>query len=114
MSSEALFERDILYPTGNINEPGSIHIQVLSPNKNARIPVVIESKTSHSPLVYLDSIVRIIQTDIFDRIFVDIRKNVILYLKVGKDLMKESGGKPYVMVIYNGTSFESSGADSAE
>lgn len=114
MSNAALFERDILYPTGNINEPGSIHIQVLSPNKNARIPVVIESKSSHSAYKYLDSIVRIIQSDIFDRIFVDIRKNVILYFKVEKELMNESYGKPYIKVFHNGTSFESTGADSAE
>lgn len=114
MSSGALFERDILYPTGNINEPGSIHIQVLNPNKNARIPVVIESKTSHSPHEYLDSIVRIIQTDIFDRIFVDIRKNVILYFKVGKEQLKENNGKPFIKVVHNGTAFESLSADSAE
>ena len=114
MKNEALFERDMLYPTGNINEPGSIHIQVLSPNQNARIPVVIESKTTHSPLEYLDSIIRIMQTDIFDRIFVDIRKNVILYFKVGKELKDKSNSKPYLKVIHNGTAFESSGADKVE
>lgn len=114
MSSEILFERDILYPTGNINEPGSIHIQVLNPNKNARIPVVIESKTNHCPYEYLDSIARIIQTDIFDRIFVDIRKNVILYFKLGTEHMKENGGKQYIKVSHNGTAFESTGTDYAE
>ena len=114
MSSGALFERDILYPTGNINEPGSIHIQVLNPNHKAKIPVVIESKTSHSPYEYLDSIVRIIQSDVFDRILVDVRKNVIFYFKVGKESIKESSGKPYIKVIHNGTAFESSGADLAE
>ncbi|NJD04689.1 MAG: hypothetical protein FIA99_19290 [Ruminiclostridium sp.] len=114
MSGEVLFERDILFPTGNINEPGSIHIRVLSPNQNARIPLVIESKTSHLPYDYLDSIIRILQTDIFDRILVDIKKNVILYFKVGKELINKSNGKPYIKVIHNGTAFESTGADSPE
>lgn len=114
MNNDALFERDMLYPTANINEPGSIHIQIMSPNKNARIPVVVESKTRHSPLEYLDSIIRIMQTDIFDRIFVDIRKNVILYFKVGTELMGESNGKPYIKLIHNGSAFERSGADTVE
>ncbi len=114
MSSEALFERDILYPTGNINEPGSIHIEVLNPNKNARIPVVIQSKTSHSPYEYLDAIVRILQSDIFDRIFVDIKKNVILYFEVDKEHRGESGKKPYIKVIHNGTAFESASTDTVE
>lgn len=114
MISEVLFERDILYPTGNINEPGSIHIQMLNPNKDLKIPVVIESKTSHWPVLYLDSIERIIQSDIFDRIFVDIRKNVVLYFKAGQEFKDQSCGREYVKVQHNGTTFESSVTDIVE
>ncbi len=114
MSYDVLFERDILYPTGSISEPGSVHIQVLSPNNIARIPVIIESKTGHSPLKYLDTLVRIMQTDIFDRIFVDINKNVLLYIKAGSQLAAESGGKPYIKVINSGSGYEFAGAEAAE
>lgn len=114
MSKDVLFERDMLYPTGNINEPGSIHIQVLSPNKIAKIPVVIECKTNHSPLKFLDTIIRIMQTDIFDRIFVDMSKNTTLYIKAGNELLAESGGKPYIKVSHGDAGFEFTGAEAAE
>lgn len=81
MQSEILFERDILYPTDNNNDPGSIHIQVYSPDDNVKIPVVIECKTNHSPIRYIDTILRIMQSDIFDRIVIDIRKNINLFIK---------------------------------
>jgi len=81
MSKEVLFEKDMLYPTDNNLEPGCIHIQVLSPDNNAKIPVVIEDKSGHSPIKYIDSIARLMQTDIFDRILVDINKHVDIYIK---------------------------------
>jgi hypothetical protein len=114
MNTEVLFERDMLYPTGNLNEPGSVHVQIFNPNKRARIPVLIESKTNHLPLTYIDSIARIMQSDIFDRIFVDIKKNVDLYIKIEAELSKEYDGKSFIKVVYNGNKVEYEGASEVE
>ncbi len=80
MSAEALFEKDMLYPTDNSIEPGCIHIRIMGPDSRSRLPVLILAKSGHSPVKYIDSIIRLMQTDIFDRIFVDIKKNVDIYI----------------------------------
>lgn len=114
MNTEVLFERDMLYPTTSLNEPGSVHVKVFNPNNNARIPVLIESKTNHSPVTDLDSILRIMQTDIFDRIFIDVRKNLVLYIKAKPEVLKEFGGKAYILVMFNGDKPVLSGIDSMD
>jgi hypothetical protein len=114
MNSEFLFERDMLYPTDNYNEPGSVHIKVSSPNKNIRIPVIIESKTAHSPVRHLDSILRIMQSDIFDRIFIDIKKSVDLFIKTTPELADEYGKKAYIHVAFDGERPVFTGADAID
>ena len=92
MDCGILLERDILYPTDIKNEPGSIHLQVLSPDKNSKVPVVIEPKSEHSPLKYIDAIIRIIQSDIFDRVFIDIKKDVDIYVRATAGTAGEFAG----------------------
>ena len=111
MSSDILFERDFLYPTDNCNDPGSIHVQLFGPDQNIKIPVVIEAKTSHFPLKYIDSIVRIMQSDIFDRIFIDVRKNVDIYIKTNAETAVEYGGHSYVKLSFCGDGIQSEGVD---
>ncbi len=94
MNSDVLFEKDMLYPTENSIEPGCIHIQVLSPDNKNKLPVLIEDKSNHSPMKYIDSIIRLMQTDIFDRILVDIKKNVDIYIKSTENA-SESGKTSY-------------------
>lgn len=101
MNSDVLFERDMLFPTDNPLEPGSVHIKVYGPNKNVKIPVVIESKTSHSPLKYIDVIVRIIQADIFDRLTIDVKKNVDIYIRADSELSAKYDNHKYVRVDYS-------------
>lgn len=98
MNSEVLFEKDMLYPTDSSIEPGSIHIRVLSPDNRSRIPVLIQAKSSHPPMKYIDSIIRLMQTDIFDRIFVDIKKNVEIY--VLPDQNSEDRGRNTCVRVY--------------
>ncbi|NLO93551.1 MAG: hypothetical protein GX389_04765 [Clostridiaceae bacterium] len=76
---KAMFEKDILYPTENHLEPGSVHIKVCSPGNTGEIPVVIKGKTTHNPTDYLLEIVEILQTDVFDRIRINIKENGVLY-----------------------------------
>lgn len=111
MSSDILIERDILYPTDSSIEPGSIHIQVFSPDKNAKIPLEIESKTRHFPLKYIDTIMRIIQSDIFDRIFIDMRKNVDIYIKTNAETATEYGNHSHIKLSFFGDRVESEGVD---
>lgn len=77
----AMFERDLLYPTNSQFEPGSVHVIVYQPDSSGGIPVVIEAKTSHNPLDFIPDIIGILQADLFDRIRINIRKTGILYVK---------------------------------
>lgn len=111
MNSDILFERDILYPTDSSIEPGSINIKVYSPDNNAKIPIVIESKTRHSPLKYMDTIMRIMQSDIFDRIFIDIRKNVDIYIKANDEIAAQYGNHSHVKLRFSGEHVEIEGVN---
>ena len=114
MNKNAMFEKDLLYPTANISEPGSIHVEILNPNKNGRMPVVIESKTSHSPVEYITSIMQIIQGDIFDRIHVDVKANVQMYLKLDDEIKSQYGDKKYLMVVFDGERIDFKAIDDIE
>lgn len=79
MLKKAMFERDILYPTEKPFEPGSVHVTVYPPENTGGIPVVITAKTAHNSLEYISEILGILQTDVFDRIRIDIKVSGILY-----------------------------------
>ena len=111
MDCGILLERDILYPTDIKNEPGSIHLQVLSPDKNSKVPVVIEPKSEHSPLKYIDAIIRIIQSDIFDRVFIDIKKDVDIYVRATADTAGEFAGYTHMKVYFSGGRFINEGVN---
>lgn len=83
--NQAMFERDLLYSTASQYDPGSVHITVFQPEKAGNLPILIEAKTDHNPLDYVSEIVDQIQTDIFDRIRIDIRKSGILYFRVDQN-----------------------------
>lgn len=106
-----MYERDLLYPTENVNEPGCIHVEVLNPNTRGKMPVVIESKTSQSPVKYIDAIIRIMQSDIFDRILVNVKNTIDLYIISNESLSSISGGKKYLLVSFNADKAEFTGVD---
>lgn len=111
MDKGILIERDILYPTDSVVEPGCVHVQVFEPDKNNKIPVVIEEKTAHSPLKYIATIAKIIQNDIFDRIFIDIKKNSDIYIKANEELAKEFGNYNYIKVTFADDGVSAEGFD---
>jgi len=95
---QPMFERDILYPTGNLTEPGSIHVAVLKPDNEGMLPVIITSKSDHDPKNYIDTLIGIIQADIFDRTRIDIRNQGVFYLTAadgGYLKIYFQNGKPY-------------------
>ncbi len=111
MNKGILIERDILYPTDNNIEPGCVHVQVFDPDKNNKIPVVIEEKTANSPLKHISTITKIIQSDLFDRIFIDIRKNADIYIRTDEELSKEFGNSPYIKVNFIDEMVSAEGVD---
>ena len=111
MSTDILLERDMLYPTSSGIEFGCIHIQICSPDQNARVPLVIESKSGHSPMKNIDTIVRIMQSDIFDRVFIDIKKSIDIYIKLSAEQSAEYGNHSHLKVRFAENGFEYEGID---
>ncbi|NLK68938.1 MAG: hypothetical protein GX283_07230 [Clostridiaceae bacterium] len=94
-----MFERDLLYPTDNPLEPGSVHVSVLSPDIDGRLPVLISSKSEHNPIDYIDDVVEVIQADIFDRIRIDIRDLGVLFIHKSEEEYTKiiyENGKPVI------------------
>jgi hypothetical protein len=89
---QPMFERDLLYPTNSLLNPGSVHITVLRPDILGKLPILIVPKTVHNPLDYIDILIDIIQADIFDRTRINIRDQGIFFFKV-----KE---KEYIKLIF--------------
>ncbi len=114
MSFNSVYERDLLYPTESLFEPGSIHIEMLSPDKNNKIPVIVESRTAHSPMTNIGTIIRVMQNDIFDRVLIDIKSNVLLYIKVTDESKKEYKDFKYMMVVFSGDRIEFKGVNEIE
>ena len=83
-----IFERDLLYPTDTALKPGSLHIKVYRPDEDGKLNVVIQPKTEHSPLDYLEVITDIIQTDIFERINLNVVSDVIFFIKDGNEYVR--------------------------
>lgn len=111
MSKNIVHARDLLYPTDSLFEPGSIHVEILSPDKKGKMPVVIENKTKHSLIKYFSSIIAIMQTDIFDRIHINLKTNSTVYIKTDENFKKEVGEFSYVKVVFNGENFEYQGVE---
>ena len=82
---QPMFERDLLYPTENLLEPGSVHVAVLRPDILGKLPILITPKTSHDPLDNIDILIDIIQSDIFDRTRIDIKNQGIFFFKVNEN-----------------------------
>ncbi|NLM11322.1 MAG: hypothetical protein GX213_11215 [Clostridiaceae bacterium] len=90
--NNAIFERDLLYPTNNFFEPGSVHLSILKPDTEGRLALLISPKTDHNPLDYADTIIRIIQLDIFNRVRIDIRSTGIFFF--------ETDNRKYIKLTY--------------
>ncbi len=95
-----LFERDLLYPTQNVIDPGILHVKLLSPT-NSRIPVIIESKSVHSAVDNIKTIIDVMQKEIFDRINIKIKENAIVYLKLNELDKLNNGSIECMQVIFN-------------
>lgn len=99
--SSYLLERDLLYTTDNLLDPGCFHVKILNPN-NSKMPVIIESKSGHSLVEYIGTIIDVLQNDTFDRIRLKIIDCTVLYiLPVDLDRQKYPDAK-FIKVIFMG------------
>ena len=96
----ALFERDLLYPTDNIIEPGIIHVKILNPD-NSQMPVIVEPKSNHSAVENIDTVLDVMQKDIFDRIKIKISENTVVYIIPNDSDKQKFGDVKYLEVIFN-------------
>lgn len=99
--SSFLFERDLLYPTDNILDPGILHIRILNPN-NSKMPVVVEPKSNHSAVNNIVSVIEVLQKDIFDRINIRVYDNTLIYIQLTDADREVHGDFRYLKVVFKG------------
>ncbi|WP_027628382.1 hypothetical protein [Ruminiclostridium cellobioparum] len=99
--SSFLFERDLLYPTDNILDPGILHVKLLNPN-NTKIPVVLEPKSNHSVVKNMDSVLDLLQKDIFDRINIRVNDNTQVYVLLDGPDREACGDTQCLKVVFMG------------
>lgn len=99
--SSFLFERDLLYPTDNILDPGILHIKILNPN-NSKMPVLVEPKSNHSAVKNILSVIEVLQKDIFDRINIRVYDNTLIYIQLNDVDRETHGDIRYLKVVFKG------------
>lgn len=77
-----MFDRDLLYPTGNQHDPGSVHVTIMKPDNQGVIPIFIRPKSNHQPADYVDTLIEIIQNDVFDRAKIDVVTQGVFFFSV--------------------------------
>ena len=99
-NNQPMFERDLLYPTDSVFEPGSVHVSVYRPDDEGKLCVLVDPKTEHSPVKYIDAIISILQIDVFDRIHIDVKSGVNLFFICNDEMKKEFGPQNYLEMNY--------------
>ncbi len=88
MSKEdILFERDLLFATDDSNEIGVVKVKLYGAEKLSKITAVIEAKSEHNPLQYVESVLHSLDVEIFKRININIIDNIdVIFNNSGKVL----------------------------
>jgi hypothetical protein len=97
--SSLLFERDLLYPTDNILDPGILHVKIFHPD-NSKMPVIVEPMSCHSAIDYINVVLDILQKDIFDRINIRVCDNTSIYIKPTDSDKAKYGNVKFLSVVY--------------
>ena len=108
---EPLIKVDLLFPTENIVEPGSMTVQVLAPKQANKLAAVIEVRSSTSITRYVDSIAMVLQSAVFDRIRIDVRRDINIYFVESDAVSAEFPNAKYVKLSFSegGPVFEDAG-----
>ena len=99
-----VYSVDLLFPTGNQDEPGAMHVKVMEPKKQIRLTIVVEVDPPTSIKENIASIMSSIQKDMCDRIKTDAKSeaNVIFESESHAD---EFPGCKYVKLAYDGENY---------
>ena len=99
---------DLLFDTGDVSAPGSLHVKVMEPNTEKCLSVVLEAGQGIVIRNHIDSIVETLQREVFSRIKVDVKKDINIYFAVAENQLKEFDGHNFVKLqsADSGYSFE--------
>ena len=98
---EVAYSVDLLFYTDNENEPGSMHVKVLSPKKITVLSVLIEVDSGIQIQKNLDAMVKMIQQELFNRIKTDVKNEINMYFVVPEDQKNDFDGSQYVKAVFN-------------
>lgn len=101
MSNNIVYERDLLYSVGSENDLGVVHLEVMGMGKSGKVQVIIENKSKHSAVEHIDTIIDIMQKDVFDRLDVNVTKNVDINIKISEEDKKNYDNKKYLKITFN-------------
>ena len=75
-NEDILYRREILFSTNDQAEIGVVKVKLLGIKKNNKVIVVIEPKSEHNPLEYVESLLRTLEIEMFSRLNIKITENV--------------------------------------
>jgi len=101
---EVAYNVDLLFPTKDNEQPGTMHVKVMSPRAKTRLTIVIEVD-QHAPIMEnITSIISYMQKDIFNRINTDAKSETTIFLDA-KSHQDEFPDCEYVRLIYDGSEY---------
>ena len=103
---EVAYTVDLLFETGERNAPGSLHVKVMSPTTENRLSVVIEAGNDISIQENIQSMMAVLQKDIFNRIKADVNKDLNVYFILSDGQMNEFDGNRYIKMQYDDNGYQ--------
>lgn len=84
---DIIYERDLLFATDDSNEIGVVKVKLYGAKKSSKITAVIEEKSEHDPLQYVESVLHSLDVEMFKRININIIDNIdVIFINSGKAL----------------------------
>ena len=101
---EVVYNVDLLFHTGDSEQPGSMHVTVMPPKEKIVLTIVIEVDPFTPIKENIASIISGMQKDIFNRIHTDALKEADIFFNV-KEHVDEFPDCEFVKLGFNGESY---------
>jgi len=98
------FSVDLLFLTGNTDEPGSMNVRLIEPKDKNVLTIVIEVDSSTPIKENITSIISFMQKDIFSRIGTDAIKEASIFLDT-KSHTSEFPSCDFVKLTFDGNNY---------
>jgi hypothetical protein len=110
---KAAYSVDLLFGTDRANEPGSMRVEVVPPQDGCTLLVVVTITSGASVKDNAESIARVLQKEIFNRLSLDVLKptDAVLYFSSAGQAGPEFAGCRYAKAVYGGGGFSYEKAD---